>query len=290
MQKLILCFFLCTAIHTCITAQKISGNIHIEPGKTYIISMEIKNSITQQAGNQAIGFSATGSVTHSFKAISAHKPGNTLHHQIQRLDFHFDGMGQTKSFDSDNKKDRESPSGKQLEQVLTQEYDLWIDSSGTTMLSDPAKINVAGYEDRMVILNDLVKDLSAVAYPPKKDDASFFKVLPGYAVGIGDSWGDSVNTTDMKSATINTLSAITDSTIVVSFKTAAVTKTKSEMMGMQATTRMNYSGAGTIVLDKTTGIIREKTIVTDSNGNTEAMNATLPVTGKSTITIRVRQQ
>lgn len=287
MQKLIVCFFLWTASHTCTCAQRISGNLDFQPGKIYTVSMQVQNSITQQAAAQAIDFSVNGSVIHSYKVITNNQAGATLQHAMQRLSFSFDGMGQKRSFDSDAKMDMATASGKQFEQVLSKKYDLVVDSSGTTLLTTPEKINMVSYDERMVILNDLIKELALTAYPPAKGTASFFRVLPGYEISVGDSWKDSVSTEDQKSITTNTLSAITDSTIIITFKTTATSRTKSGMTGMEATTRMNYTGNGKIILDRQTGIMREKTIVTDSNGNAEAMNSSLPITGKAMVTIRV---
>ena len=53
---------------------------------------------------------------------------------------------------------------------------------------------------------------------------------------------------------------------------------------------MNNKTTGKIILDKATGIIRQKTSTTDSNGSTEAMGGTLPVTSKTTTVITVKPQ
>jgi hypothetical protein len=60
------------------------------------------------------------------------------------------------------------------------------------------------------------------------------------------------------------------------------------MMGMQTTTNINSTYTVRMIIDKLTGIIREKTITTSSNGSTEAMGGTMPVTSKTTIVIRVK--
>jgi len=56
---------------------------------------------------------------------------------------------------------------------------------------------------------------------------------------------------------------------------------------MDALTKMNSSYTGKMIIDKTTGILKEKTITTTSNGTTEAMGGTMPVTSKTTVVIRV---
>ena len=84
------------------------------------------------------------------------------------------------------------------------------------------------------------------------------------------------------------ISDINDSTIVVDFAENSVSITKAEMMGSETTTTMNNKSTGKIILDRVTGIIREKTITTESNGNTEAPFGTLPVTSKTTTVITVK--
>jgi hypothetical protein len=61
-------------------------------------------------------------------------------------------------------------------------------------------------------------------------------------------------------------------------------------MGMETSTKMNNAYTGKIIIDKATGIMREKTITTASNGSTEAMGGTMPVTSKTTVIITVKPQ
>jgi hypothetical protein len=133
----------------------------------------------------------------------------------------------------------------------------------------------------------MLKDVTNIVYPPKKNEASFFKVLPDTAVGLNESWTESGVDSNGISKTAYTLSAITDSTITVDIKGNSATTTKTEIMGMQTSTSMNNAYTGKVILDKVTGIIREKTVTTVSNGSMDAMGGTMPVTSKTTITIRV---
>lgn len=271
-------------------AQKVSGHPRFSQGKTIIVSMEVKNTIAQQAGGQAIDFATNGTALHSFTITNATDDNTTLHHRLQRLSFGFDGMGQQSSFDSDNKKDRQSPFGKLFDEMLTKQYDMVIDIPGNTLMTIPEKIELSKQDDRLVVITTMLKDLTSVIYPPKKGTASFFKVLPDYEIGTGDSWTETTDTDSEKATTVNTLSAITDTTLVIAFKTNSTLLLHWEIMGTPAKTNLTNTTTGTIVLDKATGIIREKTSVTDSNGSTEAMGAVLPLTGKTTITTTVKQE
>src|SRR5262245_2203874 len=86
-------------------SQKIAGKIVFQQGQTIGISVELKTTVSQEAGGQAIDFTADGTAFHTFKVTNATENNNTLHHDVKRLAFHFDGMGQKRSFDSDNAKD-----------------------------------------------------------------------------------------------------------------------------------------------------------------------------------------
>jgi hypothetical protein len=284
MHKPILCLFLSFTLFMTARAQKASGKLKFEAGKTYVIRMDIKNSITQQAASQAIDFSADGSVFHFYKVAST-GANTSLLHQVGSLSFHFDGMGQKRSFDSATKKFGQDSASKLANDILSKQYELIVANDGTVVSTDPEKIKQIDNNERVVILNDLLDQLASVIYPPKKGSSSFFKVLPDHEVAPGDSWTETNDAE--KSTTVNTLTAITDSTIIVEFKSNCTSTRKSEMMGTEATTKMNYSSTGTIIIDKATGIIREKKMTTNSNGNTQAMNSSLPITGKTIVVIQV---
>jgi len=59
-------------------------------------------------------------------------------------------------------------------------------------------------------------------------------------------------------------------------------------MGNETTTTMNNKSTGKILVDKNTGIIREKTINTESTGNTETSFGNLPVTSRTSTIITVK--
>lgn len=289
MHKPLLFLSFLSALSAQLSGQIVSGRLHFDQGKTLTITVELKSTIAQQAGGQAIDFSTNGTAVHSFTVTNVTDDNTTLHHRLQRIAFEFDGMGQKISFDPDKKNRQQDLFGKQFDEILAKKYDVVIDPAGTTLMAIPEKVELTKQDERLVIITNMLKDLTSVIYPPKKGTASFFRILPGYEAGIGDSWTDTVDTEQERSVTVNTLSAITDSTIVVDFKTSSVISIQSEMMGMQAKTNLSNTGTGKIILDRATGIIREKTSVTDSNGSTEVMGSVLPLTGKTTITMRVKQ-
>lgn len=252
--------------------------------------MDVRTSVAQQVGGNAIDFSANAFAIHSYDVINAATDSIILHHQIQKIAFTFEGMGQKRSFDSDSTKDMADQFGEPVKNILTKEFDITIDTSGKVITVKGDRSAPPKTDDRLNIILNMLKDISDVAYPPQKGASSFFSILPPGETAIGESWTDSLTNEQGHFKTTYTLSAITDSLIIVDLTTNASTVSKAMMMGRETTTTMNSAGAGTIILDKITGIVREKKIITESNGTTEAMGGTVPVTAKTTIIIHVKPE
>lgn len=270
--------------------QAAPGKLTFEQGRTFNIQMEIKTSIAQQAGGQAIDFTVDGLALHSYKVTNATDDNTTLQHKANKIGFTFDGMGQKRSFDSDNEKDMNGPFGETVKNILSKSFNMIIDPNGKTLMIQPEKSEPVKADERLAIVFTMLKDITDVVHPPRKGEASFFKILPDKITNKGESWTDSGQNENGKFSNEYTLTEVTDSTLIVDFKGTAVTTTKATMMGMETSTTMNSTSTGKIILDKTTGIIKEKTITTESNGNTEAMGGTMPVTSKTTIIIYVKPE
>lgn len=270
-------------------SQKVTGKLRFEQGQILEISMKMKTTISQQAMGQAIDFNVDAAGDHSYKVTNTTEDNSTLNHSVQRITFAFDGMGQKRSFDSNEKKDITGEMGKPIKDMLDKKYDIIIDPTGKVLMAMPEKVKLSETDSRMAIITTMLKDVLDLVQPPQKGKASFFKVLPDTEAGIGDAWTTSYETNGGKGEAAYAISDINDSTIVVDFAENSVTVTKAEMMGNETTTTLNNKSTGKIIIDRTTGIMREKIINTESNGNTEASFGTLPVTSKTTTIITVKK-
>ncbi|MFI5134104.1 MAG: DUF6263 family protein [Chitinophagales bacterium] len=268
--------------------QKISGKPKFQQGQSIEVNMEVKTTISQEAMGQAIDFNVDGTATHIYKVTNTTDDNSTLHHKMQRITFVFDGMGQKRNFDSNNPKDMDGQFGKPIKDVLDKSYDMVINPNGKVMMAIPEKIETTTSDPRLLIVTNMLKDVLGTVQPPRKGEASFFKVLPENEIGIGESWTYMISDSAGKSITTYKLTAITDSTVVVDFTGSSNTVSKAEMMGMETTTTLNNKTTGKIILDKATGIVRQKNAVTESTGTTESSFGSLPVTSKIITTINVK--
>ncbi len=272
-------------------AQVVSGKLIFKQDQAFSIDMKISTIITQQVMGNAIDFVAEGNALHNYKVTGITPDNTTLHHQLNKIKFEFKGMGQERSFDSENEQDMAGPFGEPVKEILIKTYDMTIDPNGKVIRIQPEKMVPLKSDERLTIVLQMLKDIFEVVYPPQKGESSFFKILPARPTEKnGESWTDSLQKENGKYITHYTLTDITDSTLIVDFNSTAVTITNAMMMGRETTTTTNSTSSGRIILDKSTGIVKEKSITTTSNGTTEAMGGTLPMTAKTTIIILVKPE
>ena len=290
MKSLITAFIALLAVVSPTFCQTTSGSLKFKQGQELEVSMNLKSSIAQEAMGQSIDFNVDGVATHMYTVTNTTSYNSTLHHKMKRISYSFDGMGQKQSFDSDKQKDLDGQFGKPIKELLGKTYDMVIDPTGKVMMVVPEKLETSNPDPRIMMIMSMLTDLVSTVQPPQKNKASFFKVLPDGEISIGGNWSESENTESGKFTTNYTIASINDTTIVVEFTGTSNSTTKAEMMGMETSTTMNSKTKGNIILDRGTGIIRQKTNITDSNGSTEVMGTTLPVTSKITTVINVKPQ
>ncbi len=272
-------------------SQSISDSLKFEKGQTWIIGIQLKTTITQEAMGQAIDFNLEGGATHLYRVTNAAPDSVSMHHEVQQIAFNFDGMGQKRSFDSKNETDMSGEFGKPIKEILAKSYDMTIDPKGTVLAVKPEKFDSTRLDDRLAIINSMLKDLLDIVEPPQKNEASFFKVLSSNAIDTNSSWTDSSSNSSGKSNTTYTVDTITDTTIVLHYTGTSLTISKMMMMGNETTMTMNNKSSGMIILNRNSGIIREKTTKIESNGSMEVLGGSVPVTSKtaSTTTVSVSQ-
>ena len=267
--------------------QKATGKLKFEQGQTLELNTNVTTAFAQQIMGQAIDFHVSGTAVHNYKVTNTTEDNHTLHHSMNQLSFRFDGMGNKVNFDSNNPKDMEGQFGKPIKEVLNKNYDIIIDPNGKVLMAQPEKIAAGNLDDRMRIIAEMLKDLTNLVQPPKKGEGSFFRVLPENNASIGESWSEKGTTDFGEFSNTYTLAEITDSTCIVNFTGISSATTKSELMGAETTTSLNNKSSGIIIVDKATGIVREKKFNTETTGTTLAMGNSLPFTSKTTTVITV---
>lgn len=273
-----------------ITAQTVTGALGFTQGQTLAVSVELKNTMAQQAMGQSIDFSANGVARHQFVVSNQTADNTTLHHTVQGIRFSFDGMGAKKSFDSDKSSDLQSAFGKPIREWLKQSYHLIIDTVGKTMMVQSPKMPATEQDDQFKFITGLLGDLMGVANPPAKNEPSLFAVLPAGNIAIGDTWNHTGSNREEQWSIDYTLTAITDTAIVVSLKGISSRQQQADMRGMTVTTTVKSLSTGSILIDPATRLLRQKKIHIESSGTAEMMGNSTPVSSKTDLFIQVIPQ
>lgn len=248
--------------------------------------MQVKTTITQQAMGQPMDFTVEATGDHHFRVTNAAEENTTLNHKVDRIRFSFDGMGQKRGFDSDVEKDLNGQMGGPVKEILEKKYDMIIDSTGNTLMTLPAKVQLGENDNRMAMLSNMMKDVFGLVQPPVVGKPSFFKVLPSEPVGPGDGWTETDAAEGGTYQSAYSVKAITDSTILIDYASKGTTVTTAEMMGAATTTRMTHDTKGTILVDRKTGLVREKNTETSSNGTTEGPFGNVPLSTKTIMQVK----
>ena len=268
-------------------AQTVSGKLYFSPDQDLYVRMEVKTTVSQQVMGKAISFEVDGLGLYNFHVLDTTGARPQLEHSPQRISFEFQGMGQKHSFDSDDSTDMAGRYGSSIRNILARKFKVVMNEYGTVLMTSPGKIDLVKTDDRLAIILSMIEDIPDMVYPPSEGEKSFFSVLPGKEVTIGESWSDSTVNIRGKIKNVYTLNAVTDSIIIVEVKTNTVTADKAIIMGSETVTTLNSTGTGKIIIDKKTGLLKEKKIITESSGTMQAMGGSTPVTSKSYLSIYV---
>lgn len=283
--KIIGCSLLLSLTIPAISQQK-APKLAFVQGETVTVTLKQESTVAQEVMGRNIDFKSNSNIEKQYKVTNVTEDNSTLSHQLKRISFKADGMGQGFNFDSDNKKDLDGQLGKPIKEIMGKTYNVIVDGSGKTLMSIPQTFEKKA-SDQGNIVTSMIPGLQDVANPPAKGSNSFFKVLPDTILVKGYSWTTSATTATEVSATVNTIEDITDSVIVVGFRTAAESIVTSQMMNMDATTKISTITTGKTYVDKVTGIIKSQSSVAEGKGTVEAMNSVMPMTIKTTTELTV---
>jgi hypothetical protein len=112
---------------------------------------------------------------------------------------------------------------------------------------------------------------------------------PGGEMAVGESWTISSNAANDKYSTVYILREINDSMYRVEFSGTGTRRVENEMRGTSFVINLKTVTQGEMIVDRGTGIIREKTSTIESTGSSELMGSSTPVTGKTTMHVKVRK-
>ena len=286
MKKTVLSAFVLVSLMA--NAQKVSNKLQFQKGQKLEMLTTVK-SASQMMG-QSIDVNVTSTRVLDVSNVAS---GNaTIENKIKRLQVAFEGMGQSQNFDSDKESDRTSEMGKGLEKALKNTYSMTVDSYGKITAVKASADNPNSKPDSSAGATDpmsgMMEGMMEGFALPKVGDATDFAILPAKEVGKGDSWTDSTSTDkDSKRKATYTVSEISSNDILLDFTEEVATKTTKENMGMEVAIDKKDKNTGKITLDRKTGLLKQKTVTTETSGTASVMGQEIPLDSKATKTVVV---
>jgi len=278
-------FFLLAAVALTVNAfgQKVSNKLQFTKGQKLEVVSEMQNTVSIDMMGQAIDTKVDMVVTRTLDVENVQNGAATIEHKVKRMQMNVESpMAGSQKFDSDNEKDMKGEGGKAAEKALKNKYTMTVDASGkiTSVKADddnPNKAPAAG--------NDMMVPPGTEGFNlPKEGDISEFRILPEKEVGKGESWED--NSATMKKK--YTVSDITDSEIIVDFTTEGNSEMKQEANGMEIVMKTKDKSTGKIVVDRKTGIMKQRTETIDAEGTMDVMGQSAPLKTKTVKTTTVK--
>ena len=272
MKQILIAAAICIGLPA--AAQQVNSELRFEKGKK--LEMTYKSSSVSEAMGQS---KMDITIIRSFDIEDIVNGNAVIEHKIKSIKFNVSSMMGDESFDSEKEDDMKGDIGKALERTLKSKYTMSVDPAGvvlsvTTDKDDNDK--KLTQQDRMIL--GLIEQAAGKIAPPNVGDRTEFAVLPAQAVTTGLSWTDSSAT----KVSNYTVTSISENDVVISYEEKLASSQKQDLNGMTIDIVSNDSTSGQITLDRKTGLLKEKTANTTSEGSMGVMGQTMPMSSTST--------
>jgi hypothetical protein len=265
-------------------AQSVSQKIVVNKGQVFETVSHMTTSMAQEMMGQKVDFKMDHKTTRITEVKDINPDAYHLTNTIKRIVMHTNAMGQDINFDSDKPEDMYGEMGQRVKGIVNAESKVTVDKTGKIV---ELNMNDSTENDMMSKMMSMSANMSKGASYP------LFSVLPAKAVKPGDSWTDSISTSEgMKITNINTYTfrGVSGNEITVDIAGKLTQEGTTEQQGMSIGMNMTGTSKGESVYDQKTGILKRDTLNTDMQGTMEVMGQSVPVTMKITMENEVKKR
>lgn len=253
------------------------GTIKLTKGQKFTVESSIDIEASLSMGGDMTSNSST---VNALEVKNSTEKYYTLSNTLTRLKLNTIMMGQSTSYDSENKEGNSAEFAGMLDDRLNKPVDIVIDNRSGLPVTEKKKTKKSD-ADESTAANDLMKMFS-----DNSEDAivaSAFQIIPA-GKKAGDSWSDTTAEKDMKMVRRFTLKSQTDDEAVVLLDAFASAVNKLNFMEMEFEIKTNTKTTGEIVSDIKTGLVKKRTTIADISGTFQMMGQDMPISAKSNTT------
>ncbi|HVG41561.1 MAG TPA: DUF6263 family protein [Chitinophagaceae bacterium] len=268
------------------SAQKVNNKLNFQKGQKLEMVSKVNTTVSMEMMGQSLDTKIDATITRTFDVEDVTSNGATIEHKVKRVQTNLEiPMQGTQTFDSDKESDMKSENGKAMEKALKNKYKMTLNGDGkiATIKADDDNPNKNPSKDEDM-MSTAMAQMAAGFDLPKVGDKSEFAILPAKELGKGESWTDTAN--NIKA--VYTVSDITATDVVINYTEEGTTSRKQEAMGQEINMSSKDKTTGKITIDRKSGLLKEKTATTSSEGNMEVGGQSMPMNTKVTKTITVK--
>jgi hypothetical protein len=280
MQKVFLLFL--SAISLSAGAQNVANKLTFTKGQ----KLEVVTHLNITGQSMMGPSSGTVTIADNYSVNDATTNGYTLLKSPKQIKMNFSVGSQEIKLDSDNPSDLTGPMGEPIKEIMNQKPEFTIDAAGKVVaVKATAKNNKDKEENNMMSM--MLPGLDVASGMPREGTPSVFQVLPDRELKTGDSWKDSVDADGNNYTSVYMVKEITDKEIIVDFETEGTTVKSQETLGMKVDVNAASRATGTILIDKATGIIKQKTTTNNTETTINLAGREMTTTNKMTSVMNV---
>lgn len=264
MKKILLFSFCFTSVNLFAQGLKLQTGKKITSTTTTSVNMDMG-----MGGQMKIN----GNTTSLIEITGADEKNYNAKTKTVKMTMSQDGMGQTVSFDSEKKEDRETAIGKEMSKMLDVAAEIMINKN-------TGKVTEINKKEVLENNTNPMASLMGNANSAEASTAAAFFYIPN-GKKVGDKWADSVNEAGMKGLKNFELQSIVDNVATIAVITKSKGTISKEAQGMKFEIAMDGTGGGLISVDTKTFLVKKSTLNNDVNGTLDMMGQSLPITIKS---------
>jgi hypothetical protein len=265
-------------------AQSVSQKIVVNKGQVFETVTNVTTSMKQEMMGQKMDVKLDHQSTRITEVKDVDADAYHLSNIIKRMVMHTSAMGQDMSFDSDKPEDMNSEMAQRVKGMVNSEQKISVNKMGKIV---DMKISDSTEGDMMTKMMMMYGGINkGSSYP-------LFSLLPARAIKPGDSWTDSISTTEgMKITNINTytLRGVSGNEITIDIAGKLTQEGTTEQQGMSIGMNMTGTSKGEAVYDQKTGILKRDNVSTDMTGTMEVMGQSVPVAMNITMANEVKKR
>ena len=266
---------LCTAVVAAFSQNKTELNKPVfKAGQKFQTSNIVKTTSKMEMMGQEMETKADVAITRLFEIKKQNGNLYNVAATITKMATTAEMMGQSMSYDSDKKEDAGTEIGKLLKDKINVPADMEMNDEGKiTPLKKEKKDSVdAGG------IAAMMESMGAGADETALTDDMFINIPKN--LKAGDTWSDSIIAEGTKTYRDYTVKSLEGSDAVVTIAGKQTLDKKMETNGMEMTMLMESKLTGEMTADTSTGVIKQRLLVSEGSGNLEMMGQQVPMTTK----------